>query len=142
MATKTLSQVLGGGSGGGVLLAPDLDFPKNSQFGLISTTVGGIDASGGLTTILSLTGKFQIQNLWMTLLVVDDINTVKLTVDGTVIWNVDPLVNSATESFIAMNATGEPHALESIICLTSFLFEMQMDSDTSITLNYVLRPIL
>lgn len=132
-----------GGGGGGLPLAPDLTYPADKQAIVIYTNVSGIDASAGLTTLLSLTGKFSIASLLMTSLTANDIAQVRLTVDGIIIWNVDPVTNSASEAYIGGGITAANiHGLEDIRCESSFLFEMETDADTSIAMTYIARPLL
>lgn len=139
MVAKTLSQLLGGNI---PKLAVDTDFPKDKPNGVAVFTVLNINAVGGLTTILSLTGKFAIHALWMSGLTGNNIATVKLTIDGVVVWNVDPLTNTTVERYIGSALTDGNAWTERLMCETSFLWEMEMDSDTTIHLNYAVRPIL
>lgn len=143
MAAKTLSQIVGGigGSRGAVRLAPDLNFPKDKVDGFTLIEVTGINASGGLTTILSLTGKFIINGLLVKGLLADRINQVKLTVDGVVIWDVDPLTNAATEPYIGTSLSAHDAYIEHVVCEDSFLFEMHVGGAV-LDVQYAVRPIL
>lgn len=139
MGTKTLSQLVGGNVH---VLGPDLDFPKDKVNGdNIYLSVGGIDATGGLTTILSLTGRFLVLNLVLNDILASNIATVKLTVDGVVVWNVDPLTNSTTEAYIGRAIFNADATFEPVGCESSFLFQVQMDSDTDISVLYLVRPL-
>ena len=141
MGTKTLSQVIGGSHG--IRMAVDTDWPKDKSDAFVLKAVGGIDTTGGPTTILSLTGKFVIHTLWMSLLTTNDVARVKLTVDGIVVWDVDPLTNATLEPYIGSDTvTAKSGHVEGIICDSSFLFEFQCDVDTSIQSNFMFRPIL
>lgn len=141
----TIKTSLLGGSSGIPTLAPDLTWPNSK---LISNTgykqIAGIDATAGLTTALSLTGKFLISGLLFDDMI-SEAYTVKMTVDGVVIWNDSiasvtstalVLYGAASNSFT--NSTNEP----GFICNTSLLLEIQSTTDTSVTLQYIARPIL
>lgn len=142
MGTKTLSQVIGGSHG--IRLAPDLLFPKNKIDTVAFVIVSAIDASAGLTVLLNLIGAFEIRMLRLSALTTNDIARIKLTVDGVVIWDVDPVTNNATsEVYIGENwNSNNGKVSESIICDSNFKFEVETDADTSITLDYAVRPIL
>ena len=139
MGTKTLLSLVGNDAL--TKLAPDLNYPQDKSLGSVFISVGGINATGGLTTVLSLTGKFIISKLWMSLATVNDISQVKLTIDGVVIWDVDPLTNAATDPFIS-GTNSHLAGNEALRCDASFLLEMQTDADTNMTVNYAVRPIL
>jgi len=130
-----------GGAGGLVQLAPDLDFP--SKFS--GTTIGyvvilGIDAVGSLTTALSLTGKHAIDLLAFDGITAEEV-TVKLTVDGVVIWNSTFTAASSIKLF-GSNSVSNSSTVSSMICNDSLLLEIQTTADNSINLNYMARPIL
>jgi hypothetical protein len=142
MASKLLSSTVGGG--GLPQLAPDLTFPSSliGNFGFKS--IGSINAVGSLTTVLSLSGKFYVNALRIEGLTAETI-TIKLTVDGVVIWN-DTWANPNTilkllgRTGVDANATTE--TVESIQCNESFLLELQTLTDASVNLKYLARPIL
>jgi len=122
-------------------LAPDLTYPTDKSSATIGwIKVSGIDASSGLTTALSLTGKFVITFLQFSNLTNESL-VVKLTVDGVIIWN-DTIPSSGTLNNLlgAIDATNSP--AEFIQCDTTFLLEVQTATDTSIDLDYLARPIL
>lgn len=128
---------------GGVELAPDLTFPS----GGLSTKTISIDPSGGLTTALSLTGKYAITGLLFRSLA-DEEYTVKCTIDGVVVWN--NTFNSGTDyigllgdNFIGGTVRSEFATIDStIICNASFLLEIESATDTDVKLDYRARPIL
>ena len=140
MAVVTLKSLVGGD----VLpkFAVDTDFPKDKVDFVFWKQVTGIDASASLTTILSLTGKFAINFLFMEALLANEIAQVKLTVDDIVVWDVDPVTNATTEGYIGHDLNVDRATLEPMMCQSSFLFQMKMDTDNSITLSYQARPIL
>ena len=122
-------------------LAPQLTFfSDKSGNTALYVVASGIDATGSLTTLLSLTGAFLIELLWIQDMVVDDLDHIRLTVDGVVIWNEDGLsANGTTETLIGRSTISE---YEKIICDASFLLEVEMSSDTAMTVIYIVRPIL
>ena len=139
MAVKRLSTVVG--PRGLPELAPDLTFFTGKTGGSVTyVVVSNIDATGSLTTILSLTGKFAIDILVLTALTSNDIDQIKLTVDGIVIWDQDGLSdNDGTE--VLLGQTDGDNGMQ-YRCETSFLLQLETKVDTSTTLSYLARPIL
>ena len=130
--------------GGGVpRLEPDLTFPSSvfADQGIVVVT--GIDASSALTTLLSLTGKYLIQALIITSITAENI-TVKLTVDGEIIWN-DTYANPSTAIYLlsSLNTISNPGISfgSGIQCNSSFLLELQTAADNDVTFQYLVRPI-
>jgi hypothetical protein len=144
MASELLSSVAGGGGGAGVTLAEDLTFPSSINGLVGAVTVSGIDGSSGLTTALSLTGKFIIDTLIFTGITLESM-TFKLTVDGTVIWN-DTFVTTQTSLALLGDsqtlAGGMGVNSSSIQCNSSLLLEIATTADTSVDLSYLARPIV
>lgn len=128
------------GGGGLVKFAPDLtSFSDRGSVTSVSLTL--LDATGSLTTLLSLTGKFVVHLLNLTLLASNDVAAIRLTIDGVVIWDESGLSsNLAGKSLIGYSAADNWG--EQIRCDASLLLELQMTADTSITFNYMVRPIL
>ena len=138
MGTKTLISLVG--SNALPRLAPDLTWYSSKGTNTNVTIVSGINCTGGLTTVLSLTGAFFIHLLYLSLLTTNDIAAIKLTVDGVVIWN---------ESGLSSNGTIEPFfgavSMDNGVqfqCQESLLFELHCTADNSIQLSYYVRPIL
>lgn len=124
-------------------LVPDLTFPSSLKVQAGYSEVTGIDASGGLTTLLSLTGKYQISMLSLADLTAENI-TIKMTVDGVVIWNdtfAVPITTMSLIGLIIVPSTGAS-LVNGFQCNSSFLLELQTATDTSITFDYAVRPIL
>lgn len=140
MASKTLSEVVGGGSGL-PKLAPDLTYPSTLQSGTGYVRVT-INAVGSLTTALSLSGKFVVERLEFDQLLSETV-TIKLTIDGTVIWN-DTYTSPAANTVYLLGLAGVAGITNpsSIRCDSSLLLELQTTTDTSVNLQYVARPIL
>jgi hypothetical protein len=126
-------------SGDGIMLAPDLTFPSSRVSSANYVRVDGIDASGGLTSVLSLTGKFSVDLARLALLTAETI-TVKLTVDSVVVWN-DTFTPPTSLPLIG-SVSGVVDMNPSVICQESFLLEVQTATDPSIRLEYLARPIL
>jgi len=121
-------------------LAPDLTYPGDRLTSTIQfSSVTGIDASSGLTTLLNLSGKFYIDFLEIDSITAET-NTCKLTVDGVVVWN-DTYATGTSDYLLGSRGVSNTIA-GSIQCDTSFLLEYQTQTDTSITFNYNARPIL
>jgi len=136
--SELLSSITGGG-GGLPQLAPDLTWPS----AILSTTgyakITGINAVGSLVTALNLTGKHSVSLLNFT-----DMNantmTVKLTVDGVVIFNDSFTCSTQLKLLGSISSLDGVNA--EIQVSSSLLLEVQMSADASIDLNYVARPIL
>ena len=145
-AYKMTIKLINKGGGGGSLprLEPDLTFPSSLTAFAGYKTITGINTAGVLATALSLTGKFYINALRF-----EDVNTetitIKLTIDGIVIWNdtfasTNPTIKLFGRTGVDATATNE--TVESIQCNSSFLLEMQTVTDTAVILKYLARPIL
>lgn len=140
MADKKLSSVIGGADGG-VALAPDLTFFSTRVAGANLITITGIDATGVLTEVLGLTGRFIINKVTLSGLIANDLDSIKLTIDGVVIWNETGLSSNATTERLIGSLSADEWS-ESIICETSFSLEVLMSTDTDIDVTYNARPIL
>lgn len=129
-------------SGGGGLpeLAPDLTFPSSLSAGVAYKETTGIDATSGLTTLLSLTGKHMISLLEIRSLISESI-TVKLTVDSVVIWN-DTFALSSTVLFLLGSNSSTSTSADFFSCNSSFLLELQTTTDTDVTFRGLSRPII
>lgn len=139
----SLKETLASG-GGGFRLAPDLTWPgtKNPSRGSKAVTV---NPSTGLVTALSLSGKWVLSLLSIDSGVSDTL-TVKLTIDGIVIWN-DDVTFGGDLSLLGIGygaATGDGSFVNDTlaICDSSIVLELQSTSVTSVTVNYLARPIL
>lgn len=128
-----------GGTGGLPKLSPDLTFPANVSAADGTITVTGIDGSAGLATALSLTGKWSIGMLRFNNLTAENV-TIKLTVDGIVIWNDTQSIPST--NFQLLGGVSTSSSREFISCNSSFLLEIQTTTDNDCALNYIARPIL
>lgn len=134
--TIKLSDISGGG--GLPKLAPDLTYPAD-RFDLSDDTferITGIDGSAGLTTALSLTGKFYISLIRFQDLTLENI-TIRLTIDGVIIWDSTFLVGTSAPQ----NLLGDTPS-EVIQCNSSFLLEIATTTDNNCQLYYLARPIL
>jgi hypothetical protein len=100
------------------------------------TVVAGVDS-----TLLTLTGKFSISYLDIFNLVSEAV-TIKLTVDGVIIWNSVPTNGTTQHLFGAeVNSTGTQQITENMQCNESLLLEINTTSDTSVGLTYLVRPL-
>ena len=138
MTIKTSS--LGGG-GGLPRLAPDLTWPADTSGSSPQIILTGIDPSAGLTTVLSITGtKGYISLLYLSGCISENF-TIKLTVDGTIIWNDVKNVTSAIAVLIG-GINPSNFFYDSVSFNDSFLLEVQSTTDTDIGCQYVLRKTL
>lgn len=126
------------GGGGLIKLAPNLTYPGDLSAGSSITQIS-LNPSTGLITALSLTGKFAIDTLSFTTMIAETV-TVKLTIDGVVIWNDTFTSGTSVQPLVQGNAAYGPSPI--ITCDSSFLLEMQTATDTAVTFTYRARPIL
>jgi len=141
--TINLSSLIHSGGGGGGLpqLAPDLTYPSSPTTGSVTyQVITGINGTGGLTTALSLTGKYAVMFLEFLSVVAENV-TIKLTIDGVVIWN-ENFTSSSSIALFGNNSGANAGPNEILQCETSLLLEIQTTTDTSVQLNYLARPIL
>jgi hypothetical protein len=144
MASELLSSVTASGGGNGAALAPDLTFPSSLLDAGGFVRVSGINPTAGLTTALSLTGKFVVDFLKFGTLLSESI-TIKLTVDGIVVWN-DTFSITSSEVFL-LGSSGSTDGAgvrnsTSISCNSSLLLEIQTTTDTDVNFEYLARPVL
>lgn len=137
MASKLLSSV--GGGGGLSNLAP-ATIPNEGTY----EEVFAIDATGSLTEILSLSGKFNFSHLSFSDMVSDDMSKIKLTIDGVDIWDEDPYTPPTGGTFGLLGGVnaitaryGEAYEVKSSLSLS-----IEMATDNSIAMQYLARPIV
>lgn len=141
MADIPLSTLAGGGQ---LQLAPDLTWPSRKIVGNgVFERITGINGTpGGLVPALSLTGKYNVGFVYLSNLVNESI-TLKLTVDGVVIWNNTFTVG--TTVFIAIGGgTGTVNYGSDgpYQCNTNFLLEITTITANNIICEFGARPIL
>ena len=144
MPSELLSSITGGGGGAGVNLTPDLTFPSSIQPTGGFTLISNIDATSGLTTVLNLSGKFIVDLMYFDAMTAENV-TVKLTVDGTVIWNDTFAAISGQLLLLGSGSLSTNDAVStssSIKCDSSLLLEFQTATDTAVSFGYLARPIL
>lgn len=142
MASVLLSSISGADSAALPQLAPDLTmFTDRGSLTRTFTQVTGIDPSSGPVTALSLTGAYAVPYIALTGFIAESI-TVKLTIDGEIKVN-DTFTASTSKMplwgglYNDNNVTSESYG-----CKTTFLLELTTATDTSVTLEYIARPIL
>ncbi len=141
MTDKTLSSVIG--SALLPTLAPDITYPADKYSNTNYKVITGIDASAGLTTALSLTGRFVVAFLGFTSQESEPIRY-KLTVDGVVLWDSSHTPpSSALDVLVGGSGIPNVHAANdlTIPCEASLLLQVHTATDTSIQLNYIARAI-
>lgn len=127
------------GGGSGFKLAPDLLFPSRLVPGVGYSHVN-LNPAGSLTTALSLTGKWLVQGLYFAQLT-SELITVKLTIDGVVIWD-NTFTSGATTLHLNSRVNSSAPNGTDVVCESSFLLQIQTATDTSVDLYYAARPIL
>ncbi len=127
------------GSGGLIQLAPDLTRLDTQNANSTRVTVTGIDASSGLTEVLALTGKYVVNLLDFQGLTAES-DTVKLTIDGVVIFEETFTVGTTLVVIGTLGAVSDD--LQGYLVNSSLSLEIQTATDTSIQLDYQVRPIL
>ena len=125
-----------------IRLAPDLSLPSDLSSPAPYESIT-FDPSGSLTEALGLSGKHAIYGLTLIGLPTIEIVTVKLTVDGEVIWNDvgftpvdDELSLWGRVSSAATDITIAPFG-----CNSSLSLEVETVADTSVILHFIARPI-
>lgn len=124
------------GGGGLPRLAPDLNFPLERASG--ASTLKSVNLTptpGTPEAALSLSGKWAV-NFLEFLGLTSEALTIKLTVDGVIIWN------STVPPATTQHLLGEQNTNEAYQCESSFLLEITTISTTSCRLDYLARPIL
>jgi len=125
---------------GALYLAPDLDFVSNSTSGV--RQVLAIDATGSLTNVLSLSGRYVLSVLLFQGLTNGDMNKVKLTIDGEDIWFEDPLTPPSGTTLNLIGGIGTGSCREDYIIESSLDLSIEMATDTDISMQFLARPIL
>jgi hypothetical protein len=100
-----------------------------------------LDATGSLTTVLSLTGKFMINLLYADGFTASDIDQWKLTIDGVVVNDSDAMTTASTTFRMYGNSIDGDQGI-AFMCDSSLLLEIEMTADTTINVYYIARPIL
>lgn len=127
-------------SGGGVMrLAPDLTRLSTQVAGSSTVQVTGINPQGALTEILSLTGKYYISIIIITAMTAETV-TCQLTIDGVDIYN--QTFTSSTSLNILGTAGSARQESGYFLVNSSLSLKLQTATDTSVTLEYLVRPIL
>ena len=106
------------------------------------TSVASINVSGSLQTVLSLTGKYEIDQLTITGVTAAQLTDFVVTIDGVVVHS--SISYGGSPAHVTIKLYGESDGdggVFGIICDSSFLLEMNMGTDTSIDLTYRARPI-
>jgi hypothetical protein len=119
-------------------LAPDLDFPNRAGANGYDIS-GAIDASGGLTTVMNITEKSVIDLMKFINLTAESI-TIKLTVDGAVLWDVE-FTCPTTLTLLGGVGSNEISSSTSLVCESSAKLEIQTATDTEIYFQHLARPI-
>ena len=129
MTDKNLSSV----SGNSLLprLSPNLNHTANKASASATNVNVAVAVSASTpSTVLTLTGKFQVNHLSLSSLIAEIIGY-KLTIDGAIIWDANGK-SGITETLLDWD----------IQINESLLLEVTTTSDTSVTLTYRAIPIL
>lgn len=100
------------------------------------------DFTGSLQTALSLTGKWHIRFLNIANILANKLDHWKLTIDGIVVQEKDSYLANSASGVSVFGVTDLDQGDLGIVCLSSFLFELETVDDDSITINWLTRPIL
>ena len=129
--TINVSSLTGGGSL--LKMAADLDWP--SQNGQRSVN---IDPSGALTDAINETGKYSYEYTRITGLPTTENVTVQLDIDGVTIWN--DTFTPTTSTLGLFNSS--PVGVMGYLVESSIQLQIQTVTDTSVSVAYILRPIV
>ena len=143
---ETVVNIETGVAGSVTALAPDLLFFDRQAASTVIYSVLNIDPSGGLTTALSLSGKYMINSIGF-YNVTQETVTVKLTIDGVVIINNTFTAYTSisvinTHQGQAVFGSVSQMGFAPFMCNSSLLLEIQTATDPSVDLQYNVRPIL
>ena len=133
------------GTANEVRLDPDLDWPSRlaAQAAEQYYESNTFDPSGSLTEALGLAGKFNVYGLSLIGVPTAELCTVKLTIDGEVIWNAVDF--TPTHGIIYLHGAttqgSQSSSFQPFICRTSLSLEVETAADNSVTLQYLVRPI-
>lgn len=130
----------------GTSLAPDTNYIANLTVpgDEISTYLitGNLDGTSGLVTAISLSGKFALYSLQIDNNL-SEAYTLKLTVDGIVIWNSSKTLPIRSSILGSISVSIDKLGYESpITCKSSILLEVSSASDASFRFNYLARPLI
>ena len=130
-----------GGGDGAVLprMAPDLLYLSTKQYTGTQHKTVSMTGTTSLVTALQLTGKWAIQKLSLAPIVEGSL-TVKLTIDGETIWDTTvPTTN--TDVAMLGGAASSFWVNEAYMCNSSLKLEVKHSVATTMSLNYLARPI-
>lgn len=100
---------------------------------------------GSYSTLLTATGKFNLNFISVSGVAVEN-HRIRLTADGVVVWNTGDLaITTGSMILFGGNSTvgfNIGAVVENRLIKTSILLEIQTTADTSVNLNYRLRPVL
>lgn len=140
---------LGSFIGSGLKLAPDLNYLTNNASFTVTYQTILVNPSGGLTTALSLSGKYAIAALGFIGLTSGDIVTVELAIDNEIIINETFTLVGTTLSILNCAPTGAPIGATQIYidipmiqCDSSLVLKIQASTDTGCSCTFIARPIL
>ena len=133
-------QINGSAVAAGVHLAPFLLAPSTMLDNGTNNKTITFDPSGALTEGLGLSGKWQVSALALFGLPTGEISTVKLTIDGVVIWND---TGTKTHAGFYFNHAGNTLTVRAaFIVNTDFSLEVQTVADSAVQVIYHAHPLL
>ena len=122
-------------------LAPDLTAPTTWEGQRPFVRITGINASAGLTTVLSISGKGVVSYAAFIDLTAAS-NTIKLTIDGDVIFNDDWTTTGTNPAIIGAATATSDFFYDPVSFNSSFLLELQTPVDTNVEFEYMYRKLL
>jgi hypothetical protein len=128
-----------GTNAAGVTLGVDLTFPDD-VFNRGHQTAA-ITTSSSLGTVLSLTGKFIVDYLYISGQTAES-TQIKLTVDSVVVWDDTSTSSTASQLIGTDGSIAGGITQASVVCENSFLLEMSKATDTAVTLDFLARAIV
>lgn len=138
MADKSLSSVVGGG-GGLVKLAPDLTFPSSLSAGVGYASVTKDTTTGGLVELKGASEKSALLFFQLDSVPTESI-TIKLTIDGVVIWN-DTFIAPSTSLLLVGNNLASSTSADSFQCDSSYSLEMTSTTGGAVVVKNLVRPL-
>ena len=122
-------------------LAPDLLYLSSKLYTDNNVKLVTLTNTTSLVTALQLTGKWLISRLAFVTISNSGTVTVRLTIDGEVIWDTS-VTGIHNQSIILLGDGGAgTMANETYMCNSSLRLEVMHSTDTTMNLNYLARPI-
>lgn len=117
-------------------MAPDLLYLSSKTREDVLSKAVSLTGTTSLVTALQLTGRWAISELYLMNYTAGTL-TVKLTIDGEVIWDTTITLSGSYTPFAMLGYQDD----ELYMCASSLKLEVKHSSSTSMLLKYMARPM-